>query len=219
MTKQNSFTLIELLVVVAIISVLIALLLPALSKARNEARKVTCLTNFHQIGMGVQMYSDRYGEWAPWAPNGQAVWTYTGGSTYTGYIGLGLLWSEKFVSNGDIFQCTEKPGFTDDVRYYVNYPKNGIIRTLLFYVPTYPRTANPISVRDRFRTVSNRALLTEEPINWFSGWWTPNVGIHQTGNNVLYGDGSASFRRGGKPTNGSMWADWHTHELDRFRDN
>ena len=49
MKKQDSFTLIELLVVVAIIAVLVAMLLPALSSAREQARRVQCATNLKQI--------------------------------------------------------------------------------------------------------------------------------------------------------------------------
>jgi prepilin-type N-terminal cleavage/methylation domain-containing protein len=82
---KNGFSLVELLVVIAIIAILSALLLPALSAAKDKAKRTTCLNNLRQIGAGIRMYADEANDTSPatltnhvWAYYKELVQSYTG---------------------------------------------------------------------------------------------------------------------------------------------
>jgi len=124
MSKHKAFTLIELLVVISIIALLIAILLPALGKAREATRLAQCLSNVRQNSVGMYSYaSDNKGNLLPFNnPSGsKQVWNVM----LFDYVG-GNEWEEGGTSYVDsqIYLCPEAPaeGDLEDNSWVVNEP-------------------------------------------------------------------------------------------------
>ncbi len=144
MTRLRSgFTLIELLVVVAIIALLIAILLPSLSGAREQTRTVVCLSNMRQLSHGWHMYADdnndtclpgRYAKFSGGTSNPANYYDIGNGTKYRprwiatmgGYVGLPA-WSNPIPEDdrqdydGKVYQCPKVPNWTDTRNHCYGY--------------------------------------------------------------------------------------------------
>jgi len=117
MKKPQGFTLIELLVVIAVIALLMSILLPSLSRAREQAKKIVCSAHTKGLGVALLMYADDYDRKTHRSPN-RGMWdnAYQNPSTVTpfgpnhdfAYWGVAYL---PYASSKKIFRCpgTRRP--------------------------------------------------------------------------------------------------------------
>lgn len=129
---RRGFTLIELLVVVAIISVLAAILFPVFARAKDAAKKATCISNLNQLGKGFLLYASDSDDKFPNMTEGLGGEQREGGWTYIEYFrtySAGELKPEKgsifsYVKSASVFVC---PTDSDAPSSKQSYALNGCL--------------------------------------------------------------------------------------------
>jgi prepilin-type N-terminal cleavage/methylation domain-containing protein len=211
MRRLRAFTLIELLVVIAIIAVLAALLLPALSQAKETGRRTACLNNLHQLGLALRFYAmDEDGFFPPrlttaqWPAQLQTnyqdlrVLVCPSDLTAAGFSSSADTAARSFVMNAfsDYFATTLSP--TD----WKNYNK-GTFRAA-FNEGALPRPSDTIVFGEK-RSASSEYYVAVTPVltvlnvteqrrHSRTGGETAKTG----GSNHAYADGSSRFARYGR---------------------
>lgn len=200
--QRQGFTLIELLVVIAIILILAAILFPVFARARENARRASCMSNVKQIALGAMMYTQDYDERLPFAYD-------PANTTATAF------WFQQimpYVKSNQVFFCpsdgnitatdaTVKINPSNPVTYYnVSYGWNNIYLTMAAAPsPTYaygyggdplPKIPNPsqvVMLADRNHTTGGNYwdISQASPYQPYS--------IHLGGANFAFVDGHVKW--------------------------
>jgi prepilin-type processing-associated H-X9-DG protein/prepilin-type N-terminal cleavage/methylation domain-containing protein len=107
-SKSGSFTLIELLVVIAIIAILASMLLPALNKSRDMAKRIKCVSNLKQCALGINIYADDFNSYFPAPSEVSNYWNIK--LMKGGYLGQKVtdsfdVGSDYEIKKNEIFTC------------------------------------------------------------------------------------------------------------------
>ncbi len=212
-SRKKSFTLIELLVVVAIIAVLVAMLLPALSTARQMAQGIYCLNQLRQINLASQNYADEYNSSIPAttgnAPGGWERW-------------MQPLYYQGFIKDINFFKCPYFPPY-----HYRNLGRWGEWRWLAYGFNTsgsgYPyyatdawkvkawfyngRTRYVYTVKLDKLDYPSRCLLHADSVNSLGTVQTSSVSYIGGGGQLVH------LRHTGRAN--ADFADGHAERLDR----
>ncbi|MDD3927346.1 MAG: DUF1559 domain-containing protein [bacterium] len=216
--KRRGFTLIELLVVITILALLVAILFPVFSRAREKARQTTCMSNLKQIGLGIFMYvQDWDGRLFPCRNN-----------TYP----FGSLWGASQAPVGPVAYLTRLG--TQDLHYVPS--KNQSV----YYCPSC--TDMPYSTSN-FPYMNGAGNAATNSSYLYFGWWSVGLGSnapeylpdddkavlmvdytpraagrnpnHKEGANHLFGDGHVEFVPNGMMVEHTIsgfnyaWKEWY----------
>jgi prepilin-type N-terminal cleavage/methylation domain-containing protein/prepilin-type processing-associated H-X9-DG protein len=191
-SKARGFTLIELLVVVAIISLLIAILLPSLSKARETARKAACLANLHAFGTAFYTYADTNRDQLPNGNPPGFVSPPWGDPTGTNALFVAFSHetfnSTAYVTSAKLFRCpSDRDPVPDD------------ITTADYGVPNSARMSYDyfsVGVTPEKGPFLRLMLDGKAPMMWDMDGKDPKSPYqnHQNGGNVLFAGGHAEWQ-------------------------
>ena len=220
----RAFTLIELLVVIAIIAILAGMLLPALNKAKEKGRRISCLNNLRQLGIFTHLYTDDHNDYLPGhRDNIPAGMPNSRNQLYD-------WWGPAIVRDGltNLFRCASFNSRRNDLGVTWEWAFNA--HNVGYGYNAYFLGAHPhgnVSVKVKGVDITNfirfkRSGIISPSVNvgygdsmpkrgghWSSSLWWPQTGMgpdgtlegidpnrHEGGGNVAFNDGHSEFRTG-----------------------
>lgn len=197
---KKGFTLIELLVVIAIISLLAAILFPVFARARENARRASCLSNVKQIGLGMMQYTQDFDERLPRISICGGA-TLEDGYPARGGCGTGTyfhLWQDviyPYVKSTQVFNCPSAPirsYYTGYTTYYDGHYNQSINYGYNFYLnldnsgnqtgrnlASIPRAGNTVMVAEssEYRVDPDPKCISGHlPPSWPDNTWCTTSG-------------------------------------------
>jgi len=217
--RQRGFTLIELLVVISIIAMLIALLLPAFTLAKEFSRRSQCGVNLKQIGMAYYLYAANNDGWTPANMTSRSYEPYIlyhkdlgKDDRNAGWCNDGILYRDKYVETGRVFYCPSNNarGGGDsgyEANWWLYYFKIGKSPWAYMgsysrsnYTPWFSRPEHGGTNHGRLDEIgTSTTAINVDNLNWpllvgHNGSVTSaSIRDDAAAYNVLYGDGGVSF--------------------------